>query len=137
MQITKKLSTVTAIAAHALAALAIVTLVAGPAPVAAQTPIVPVSKAVLTISTSAVGLSSALLSPASIAPAFVTRCEFTVETSDVRYYYTGDTPTGSLGHLWWLNGTYSLTGSQALRLFREIRSSTASADATLTVSCWK
>jgi hypothetical protein len=135
MIITKKFSTSMACIAHALAAIAIAGLIAGPAPVAAQQ-FAPISKAILTVSTSAIGIPAATLLPSG-ASGYATRCEFTVETSDVRYYYTGDTPTGSAGHIWYAGATYSLTGTQALRNFRTIRISTASSDATVTISCWK
>jgi hypothetical protein len=103
---------------------------------APQTQRLPISRTVLTVSTSVLAVPAATLRPDSSAPP-ASYCEFTVETADVRFYYTGDTPSGTSGHLWPAGGLYSLTGSQALAQLRMIRKSTAVSDATVTVSCWR
>jgi hypothetical protein len=105
-------------------------------PVAAAQPFVrepiPVAASyeALTVSSSAVGLQSATLSPAG---GDVWICQISVEGASLRWRYDGSNPTTTEGHLAQVGDWIELKGFTNLQRFRAIRTGTT--DATLRVTC--
>ena len=88
---------------------------------------------VLTVSTTALGLSETTLGGTNgVQPRTV--CAFTLETADIRYRVDGLDPDTNTGHVYAAGGQLSIEGNVNLRRLRVIRD--GGSDATLTASCW-
>lgn len=91
-------------------------------PLTSDTPLTPFAFETLTVSSTAIGFTAAIMQPAG-APA-PQRAFLTCETDAIRYRYDGGTPTASVGHLLNAGALANLTGAVALSQFRAIRVTT-------------
>lgn len=57
----------------------------------------------------------------------------TVETASIRYEYDGTAPTATTGHLVQAGGTFVMNGTDNIRRFRAIRTTSTSAVLTVTL----
>jgi hypothetical protein len=78
----------------------------------------------LTVSSTALGFTTATYAPTGEVTARQAFCN--VESADIRYYYHGGTPTASLGHPAVSGSTFTIYGTNNIRNFRAIRSTTDS-----------
>lgn len=86
----------------------------------------------ITVSTTAIGITSTTTDPAGRFP--TNRCSFTSETADVRYRWDGTDPTATVGQFLAAGATLLMaTHEDAVRV-RFIRD--AGTDATLQGHCW-
>lgn len=79
----------------------------------------------ISVGNTVVGLSQSKVSPAN-APA-MTLAFITVEDAPVRYRYDGGDPSATAGHLANVGSSITLFGTNNLRQFKAIRSSTTNA----------
>lgn len=106
--------------------------------VSAQTPLrVPqaITSETLTISTTAVGLAAGTITPAD-GKGVVQFCRGRLEAQPIRTG-TAATPTATVGTTVYADEIVTLTGYRAITAWKAIRHSTATADATLTMECWR
>lgn len=83
---------------------------------------------VITVSSAAIGIPAAAI--AALKPFGRVSLTLTVETNSIRYYFSGDTPTASVGHL--ANITDVIFFDQAEDILNFLMIRTAAPDATVT-----
>lgn len=97
-----------------------------------DSPLEPFAFETITVSTTALGFTEATYKPSTGAPA--QRAFVSCQTSPIRYRYEGGTPTASVGHYKTAGQDFTVNSAYAVRTFRMIRDTTASSDATCTVT---
>jgi hypothetical protein len=85
----------------------------------------------ITVSSTAIGITSTLLAPANSAIPTAGMC--TVETNQMRFRVDGTDPTTTVGHVANAGDTITLTGHDELRKFRAIR---VASDGALHCTIW-
>ena len=90
----------------------------------------PIGYESITVSTTAVGFTSAQINPAGVQRA--ERAFITVEGAAIRFRMDGTDPTSSEGHLLLANSSCVLSGQNALAKFKAIRD--GGTDGTLKVT---
>ena len=91
-------------------------------------PLVPFAFETITVSSTAVGFTSATYNPAA---GKAKRAQMTCETNAIRYRYDGTAPTTTVGHVLAAGGALSVLGDPAIDNFRMIASGS---DATCSVT---
>lgn len=90
----------------------------------------PTKREAITVSSTAVGMSSATYNPAGTA---AQACILTLADAQVRWSVDGVAPTSTVGHVFDVGATLTLRREADFQRFKAIR--TGSTDGVLTVSC--
>jgi hypothetical protein len=105
---------------------------AGPGGCSSAPWLVPFAFETITVSTTAIGFTTALFAPTGGIPADMAVA--TLETSDIRYRSDGINPTAAIGHFLASSSTLTACGIQSLRQVKFIR---VTADGTLSVTYYR
>jgi hypothetical protein len=87
----------------------------------------------LTVSTSAVGITAAVIQPAGRAVPNNT-CTVFVEGANIRFQWDGTAPTTTLGDIGYVGATIRIDNTEFMRSMRFIRDDAV--NATLNIQCW-
>ena len=87
----------------------------------------------LTVSTSAVGITAAVIQPAGRAVPNNT-CTVFVEAANIRFQWDGTAPTTTLGDIGYVGATIRIDNTEFMRSMRFIRDDAV--NATLNIQCW-
>lgn len=94
--------------------------------------LVPFQFETITVSSTAVGFTSATFQPAGQTPAIM--AVVTLATNDVRWRVDGIAPTAAIGHAYAATGALTVCGLQNIQQFKMIRQTS---DATASVSYFR